>query len=53
MADVKSRMSERKVPSGVACEGAFVTQTGSTKVEGWITNDTIEVTARADHSAPS
>jgi hypothetical protein len=47
LAEVKDQMTQQSNRSGVSCEDAFVTPLGSTKVEGWITNDIINTNALA------
>lgn len=47
LADVKERMTQQSQQAGVNCEDAFITTPGTSKVEGWITNDIIAANAMA------
>jgi hypothetical protein len=47
LAGVKERMTQQSQRAGTTCEDAFIVAPGSTRVEGWVTNDIINANSLA------
>lgn len=47
---VKERMTQQSQRAGTTCEDAFIVAPGSTRVEGWVTNDIINANSLASTS---